>query len=629
VSLSAGGTTAQAGSDASLCFGNAIVLTANIPGSGTGTWTLYSGPDPGLSQFSNIHDPGCIFTPGQIGNYVLRWTIPGPCSDSSDDVSITVNQMVQAHAGSDQVLTGVSQTNLEASDPAPNAGSWSVVSGPSTHSSQFASQVNPHTLFTPDGGLGAYTLRWTVNSGGCGTSSDDVIVTFSSTADLSLTLLPSTDTPMINELMDTTVFLTNSGPDIALDVMVQIVLPAGVTLDSFQTPAIGVFDAATMTWIITDVAVGTFTLELVLKNKDVNVKLLSAEVSNALTPDPDSTPGNGVQGEDDWDDVLLAPIDAINFPDPMVRAYVFNDPSIDTIDDDVITSLEADGTFVFDCSNCGIHDLSGIEYFSHLQLLMAPENAISFLPELGSLADLTDVYLHDNQIQTLVDGGVFLLPASLVYLELQDNKLTSFPLEFIALTNLTSLDMSGNKMGALPDIFDVIGNLISLRMSSTGMISVPGSITRIPTLETLYLDGNMLRTLPDLSGLPQLKMLSASSNRLTSFSPISVNANLEVVYIDNNRLTDLGDLPIHPSLLDNPVHAVDVTKNWLDQTQCPDIAIMRDRAVISGAFFNCDLQGNYPQTFPDYTQWESVSQQIFSWVVDVNAQGYYYNLNCP
>lgn len=79
-----------------------------------------------------------------------------------------------ANAGSDMIipLTGVT---LSANNPSAGSGAWSVVSGTSTTSSQFTSVGNYNSTFTPVG-KGIYVLRWTISSGACTASRDEVSV---------------------------------------------------------------------------------------------------------------------------------------------------------------------------------------------------------------------------------------------------------------------------------------------------------------------------------------------------------------------------------------------------------------------------------------------------------------------
>jgi len=82
----------NAGSNNTFIDGAAITLSANNPVSGTGTWSVVSGPSLDVNQFENANAHNSVFNPnGGVGTYLLRWTInSGSCDPSFSEVSITV-----------------------------------------------------------------------------------------------------------------------------------------------------------------------------------------------------------------------------------------------------------------------------------------------------------------------------------------------------------------------------------------------------------------------------------------------------------------------------------------------------------------------------------------------------------
>lgn len=114
-------TTANAGSDINLTLPTvATSLAANTPSTGTGSWSIVSGPSSNLSQFSSTSSPSATFTAdGGAGTYTLRWTISnGVCTSSTDDVVVTittaVNPVIALTSGtaSQTVTAGSSISNL-------------------------------------------------------------------------------------------------------------------------------------------------------------------------------------------------------------------------------------------------------------------------------------------------------------------------------------------------------------------------------------------------------------------------------------------------------------------------------------------------------------------------------------
>ncbi|WP_208749435.1 beta strand repeat-containing protein, partial [Flavobacterium zhairuonense] len=81
-------TTSNAGPDQ---YGFSFTLAANAPTSGTGVWSITSGPSTSLSQFSDVNNRAATFTPTSLaaGSYTLTWTITSSCGSSADDVVVS------------------------------------------------------------------------------------------------------------------------------------------------------------------------------------------------------------------------------------------------------------------------------------------------------------------------------------------------------------------------------------------------------------------------------------------------------------------------------------------------------------------------------------------------------------
>ena len=107
------------------------------------------------------------FSDGDTGAYRLSLSAPG-CT-----IAICSQPPTPANAGPDQNVCGSSAT-LAANTPVVGTGIWSVISGSGT----FANSNDPNTTVT---GLssGANVLRWTITSGACAPSFDDVTITSS------------------------------------------------------------------------------------------------------------------------------------------------------------------------------------------------------------------------------------------------------------------------------------------------------------------------------------------------------------------------------------------------------------------------------------------------------------------
>jgi len=138
---------------------------------------------------------------------------------------------------------------------------------------------------------------------------DNVVLTpIPPAADLSLTKTVSNATPLVGSVVTFTIITTNSGPQDAAQVQVTDLLPSGYTFATFNATS-GTYDSTTGLW----------TLDI-LKNSESETLQINAivnatgdytniaEVTNSDTPDPDSTPNNGVPTEDDYGTATTTPI---------------------------------------------------------------------------------------------------------------------------------------------------------------------------------------------------------------------------------------------------------------------------------------------------------------------------------
>jgi len=77
-----------AGADSLGIFSDSIQLTANQAINGIGQWSIISGLG---GSFDNLNDPTTIFR-GDIGEYLLEWTISSDCMTSSDTIRLLFMQ---------------------------------------------------------------------------------------------------------------------------------------------------------------------------------------------------------------------------------------------------------------------------------------------------------------------------------------------------------------------------------------------------------------------------------------------------------------------------------------------------------------------------------------------------------
>ena len=165
-------TTAVAGADQDVC-GTFTSLSANTPTAGSGSWSIVNGDGGG--NIGSPNSPNSTFTGNAGQTYTLRWAISnGSCTSSTDDVDITLDQTpTVADAGLDQNVCG-GATNLEGNAAAAGVGTWSIISGTG---GSIANINDENSNFSGTPGA-TYQLRWTISSGSCGDTRDDVTITF-------------------------------------------------------------------------------------------------------------------------------------------------------------------------------------------------------------------------------------------------------------------------------------------------------------------------------------------------------------------------------------------------------------------------------------------------------------------
>ena len=190
-------------------------------------------------------------------------------------------------------------------------------------------------------------------------------------------------------------------------------------------------------------------------------------------------------------------------------------------------------------------------------------------PELGSLANLTWLYLPGNELTDPIPPELGNL-GNLAGLNLNANRLTgSIPPELDNLGNLTSLHLGGNTLsGPIPPELGTLANLSALNLNDneiTGPIPpelgtlgslsalspndneltgpIPPELGALANLSALNLNGNALAgpIPPELGALTNLSALNLSDNELTGPIPPEAGtlASLSVLDLNDNELTGL------------------------------------------------------------------------------------------
>ncbi len=252
---------ADAGANQSICTtaGNTITLEgSNVIFPATGLWTVTGGPATIVAPTSPITS----VTGLAVGNYTFTWTVnngacPDPVSSSTSIVIVADGNAQEALAGPDQSVCGTGSTvTMAANTPTGVAtGSWSVVQGTAT----FVNATSPTTAVNGLS-IGVNVLRWSIDNGACGITSDLVTI-----------LVYDPNNPV-----------ANAGPDQSLCTPTTSTSMAGSAL---TIPAVGQWTLVSGTGTIANPGSPTTTIS----GLSVGANVFQWQVNNGACPNPITT----------------------------------------------------------------------------------------------------------------------------------------------------------------------------------------------------------------------------------------------------------------------------------------------------------------------------------------------------
>ncbi len=201
-----------------------------------------------------------------------------------------------------------------------------------------------------------------------------------------------------------------------------------------------------------------------------------------------------------------------NFPDKNFREILKNE-NFDDNKDGYLSSDEIKEIGFICIDECGIKDLTGIEYFTELYTLQCQGNLLKSL-DVSKNTKLNYLWLDNNKLENLDLSK----NTELYTLSCEGNLLKT--LDLSKNTKLSELYIDNNKLNKL----DLSNNT---------------------ELEELHCQGNLFETL-DLSKNTGLRWLSVNDNNLDKLD-LSKNTNLQELECQNNSLKTL-DLPKNTKL---------------------------------------------------------------------------------
>lgn len=165
------------------------------------------------------------------------------------------------------------------------------------------------TVVTPAHAAGPVQITVSTFTPAQGTGGNSVTYTYvdpATVTDLDLTLDVDNATPALNANVTLTIQIHNTSTINATGVSVRDQLPAGLTFVS-SIPSVGNYNAGTGVWTVGSMAASaTATLQITAKVTSSATLIDIAEISACDQNDVDSTPNNGIPGEDDYKTVTVS-----------------------------------------------------------------------------------------------------------------------------------------------------------------------------------------------------------------------------------------------------------------------------------------------------------------------------------
>ena len=297
---------ANAGDDVEGCAPESVAVGCGPDLSGVGyayAWQQITGNGPALV----IADPGAAqttLTPSApIENASATYTLaltttgPGACFSTVDTVAVTFEGVTVTTGPAVSGCAGTVAALSAPGDPAFRDGAWSPTAG-------LADPTDPNTAVALAAGATDYAYTYRLPDG-C-LARFEQRATGIACVDLSLVKSVREAPTAVGDTIAFALALTNEGPAAATGVVVADALAVGLRFARAE-PA-GQYDPASGRWVIPGAVAPGATAELVIYAIVEEGGLLTnvAEVAAADQPDVDSTPGNGVIGEDDMDAVCAA-----------------------------------------------------------------------------------------------------------------------------------------------------------------------------------------------------------------------------------------------------------------------------------------------------------------------------------
>ena len=164
-----------------------------------------------------------------------------------------------------------------------------------------------------------------------------------------------------------------------------------------------------------------------------------------------------------------------------------------TLSEDLTTFPEkifdlAESLEFLDLSNNKLTSLPDLKKLKNLKIAFFSYNLFTELP--NSFKECKNLYMlgfKGNQIEVFDED---ILPLSISWLILTDNKIKTIPHSIGDLTKLQKFPLAGNKLTSLPETMKKCKNLELLRLSANNLTHIPDWLLELPKLSWLAFSGN-------------------------------------------------------------------------------------------------------------------------------------------
>jgi hypothetical protein len=164
-----------------------------------------------------------------------------------------------------------------------------------------------------------------------------------------------------------------------------------------------------------------------------------------------------------------------------------------TLSENLITFPEkifdlCDSLEILDLSNNKFTKLPNLEKLTHLKIAFFSNNLFKEVPDaFKGCKNLYMLGLKANQIEIFDED---ILPLSISWLILTDNKIKKLPDSIGNLTKLQKFPLAGNQLNSLPQSMQKCKNIELLRLSANNLSYIPNWLLELPKLSWLAFSGN-------------------------------------------------------------------------------------------------------------------------------------------